>query len=64
MPQFFLPLDTPSDPKDFHLKGPEAFHLVRVLRVQPGQTVTLFDGKGGRYEGLVETVHPDGSVSG
>ena len=64
MPQFFLPLDTPADPKEFHLKGPEAFHLVRVLRARPGQTVSLFDGHGGRYEGVVDVVHDDGSVSG
>ena len=64
MPQFFLPLDTPPEPKDFHLKGPEAFHLVKVMRAQPGQTVSLFDGKGGRYEGVIEAIHEDGSVSG
>jgi len=64
MPQFFLPLDTPADPKDFHLKGPEAFHLVKVMRAQPGETVSLFDGRGGKYEGVIETIHEDGSVSG
>jgi 16S rRNA (uracil1498-N3)-methyltransferase len=64
MPQFFLPLDTPAEPETFHLQGPEAFHLVRVLRVQVGQTVTLFDGRGSRFEGLVETIHPDDTVSG
>ncbi len=64
MPQFFLPLDTPAEPKDFHLRGPEAFHLVKVMRAQPGQTVSLFDGRGGRYEGVIETIHEDGSVSG
>lgn len=64
MPQFFLPFDTPADPKVFELRGPEAFHLVKVLRVQPGQTVSLFDGKGGRFEGVVETIHEDGRVSG
>lgn len=64
MPQFFLPFDRPADSKTFHLEGPEAFHLVKVLRVQPGQTVSLFDGKGGKFEGVVEQVHEDGSVSG
>ena len=64
MPQFFLPLDTPAEPKDFHLEGPEAHHLVKVLRAQPGQTVSLFDGKGGRYQGVIDKIHEDGSVSG
>src|SRR5256885_1872805 len=66
MPQFFLPFDAPADaePKDFHLHGAEAHHLVKVMRVQPGQAVSFFDGKGGKYEGVVETVHADGSVSG
>lgn len=64
MPQFFLPLDTPAEPETFHLKGPEAFHLVKVLRVQPGQSVTLFDGRGSRFEGVVESVLEDGSVTG
>ena len=64
MPQFFLPLDSPAPTDAFHLEGPEAHHLVKVLRVQPGQVVSLFDGKGGKYEGRVESVHTDGSVSG
>src|SRR5258708_5989950 len=64
MPQFFLPLDTPAEPETFHLKGPEAFHLVKVLRVQAGQGVSLFNGRGARFEGVVEAIHEDGSVSG
>ena len=64
MPQFFLPLDTPAESDEFHLRGPEAFHLVKVLRVQPGHSVSLFDGKGGSYEGVVDAIHDDGSVSG
>ena len=29
-------------------------HLTRVLRLQPGATVTLFDGTGGEYTGTLE----------
>ena len=34
----------------------ESHHLARVLRVQPGQEITLFDGLGGVAEATVETV--------
>lgn len=34
----------------------ESHHLARVLRVQPGQAVTLFDGRGGVAEAVVESV--------
>lgn len=66
MPQFFLPLDSVSEgqSKTFRLEGPEAFHIVKVLRYKPGQTLTLFDGKGGRFSGVLETIHPDGSITG
>lgn len=63
MPQFYLPQEALDD-KKFHLKGPEAFHITKVLRYQAGQLLVLFDGKGGRFEGLIEQVHADGSVSG
>lgn len=63
MPQFFLPEGALTD-KKFHLKGPEAFHITKVLRYQAGQSLVLFDGKGGRFEGLIERVEPDGSVWG
>ena len=34
----------------------ESHHLARVLRVEAGQAVTLFDGRGTRAESIVETV--------
>jgi 16S rRNA (uracil1498-N3)-methyltransferase len=34
----------------------ESHHLARVLRVQPGQEITLFDGQGGVAEAVVESV--------
>ncbi|MBI3564347.1 MAG: 16S rRNA (uracil(1498)-N(3))-methyltransferase [Elusimicrobia bacterium] len=63
MPQFFV---APEDiqKKAFRLTGPEAFHVVKVLRYAPGQSLALFDGQGGRFEGVIERLEADGSVSG
>ena len=63
MPQFFLPPEALKD-KTFRLTGPEAFHVVKVLRYQPGQSLVLFDGKGGRYEAVIREIGKDGSVAG
>jgi 16S rRNA (uracil1498-N3)-methyltransferase len=38
------------------LSTEESHHLARVLRVEPGQEMTLFDGQGTRAEGVIETV--------
>ncbi|MBL7017180.1 MAG: 16S rRNA (uracil(1498)-N(3))-methyltransferase [Kiritimatiellales bacterium] len=38
------------------LSPEESHHLSRVLRVEPGQELTLFDGEGTRAEGVIETV--------
>ncbi|MBN2685907.1 MAG: 16S rRNA (uracil(1498)-N(3))-methyltransferase [Pontiellaceae bacterium] len=38
------------------LSPEESHHLARVLRVQPGQEITLFDGRGGVAEAVIETV--------
>ena len=63
MPQFFLPPQSLKD-KKFHLTGPEAYHITKVLRYQPGQTLVLFDGQGGRFAAVIRTLEPDGSVTG
>lgn len=43
--------------KDTAVLSPdESHHLVRVLRVQPGQEITLFDGQGGGADASVETI--------
>ena len=36
------------------LRGPEAHHLGKVLRLKPGAIVILFDGAGKQYEATVE----------
>ncbi|WP_372806247.1 16S rRNA (uracil(1498)-N(3))-methyltransferase [Pontiella sp.] len=38
------------------LSPEESHHLARVLRVQPGQEMTLFDGQGGVAEGAIVAV--------
>jgi 16S rRNA (uracil1498-N3)-methyltransferase len=38
------------------LSPEESHHLARVLRVQPGQEITLFDGRGGVAEAMIEAV--------
>lgn len=38
------------------LSGPEAHHLASVMRVKPGEEVTLFDGGGAEFLCRVETV--------
>ncbi len=33
-------------------------HLIRVLRVKPGEEIECLDGEGGRYAGMITTVKP------
>jgi len=63
MPQFLVaPTDIHGE--RFILRGPEAFHVSRVMRCREGQTIEIFDGKGGRYSGLIERIQEDGTVEG
>jgi len=39
------------------LTGSAARHLTRVLRLRPGQALTLFNGGGGEYAATIEAVH-------
>ena len=38
------------------LSPEESHHLARVLRIQPGQEITLFDGRGGVADAVIEAV--------
>lgn len=63
MPQFLIaPEDAAGE--TFRLTGAEAFHVVKVLRYSKGQTLDLFDGKGGRFEGTIRDISPEGAVTG
>jgi 16S rRNA (uracil1498-N3)-methyltransferase len=52
----FIPPDLPQNRERVELPPNEAHHLARVLRVQAGQVLTLFDGRGTLADAVVETV--------
>ncbi len=56
MSRFFLP---PAAWQSALLDGDEARHLSQVLRIKPGETITVFDGIGRRAEAQVLTVSRD-----
>lgn len=63
MPQFLVaPEDVSRD--TFRLAGPEAFHVSKVMRLAAGAELDLFDGKGGRFKGVITAVNADGTVTG
>ena len=57
MARFFI-TDTPSSP--YFLGGGEGLHGAKALRLRPGEEVTLCDGAGTDYPGVVERVEKDG----
>lgn len=63
MPQFLVKPEQLEGDR-FRLDGPEAFHVTRVLRRKVGDAVELFDGRGGRYTGVIRVILPDGAVEG
>jgi 16S rRNA (uracil1498-N3)-methyltransferase len=42
------------------LVGPEAHHLLHVMRARPGTCITLFDGSGWQFDALVEQIGRNG----
>lgn len=57
MPRFYLPSDSwLTEPA---LAGDEARHLAQVLRIQAGETITVFDGNGRRAFAEVLSVSRD-----
>jgi len=57
MPRFYLPPE--SWTAGAALTGDEARHLSQVLRIKPGETLTVFDGKGRRAQAQVMNVSRD-----
>lgn len=57
MPRFFMQ-DKPENGR-LTLTGENAHHAGRVLRLRPGEAVTLCDGAGMDYDCTVETVEKD-----
>lgn len=55
MKRFYLPPDQWREP--YTLSGPEAKHMLRVMRLGPGDRISLFDGQG--REGVFSLVRAD-----
>jgi 16S rRNA (uracil1498-N3)-methyltransferase len=52
--RFFI--ETPITGDRAALTGPEAHHLIHVMRARPGDSVVLFDGSGWEFPAVVEGV--------
>ncbi len=48
--------ETPIQDRRAVLSGPEAHHLIHVIRAKPGMEVTLFDGSGAEFPARVERI--------
>jgi 16S rRNA (uracil1498-N3)-methyltransferase len=52
--RFFV--ESPIVTELVQLEGPEAHHLIHVMRAQPGEHVVLFDGGGAEFPALIERI--------
>lgn len=41
------------------ITGSDAKHIIKVLRLKPGDLVTILDGKGNKYQGTIEQISKD-----
>ncbi|MDY7035519.1 MAG: RsmE family RNA methyltransferase, partial [Thermodesulfobacteriota bacterium] len=55
MRRFFIEEIKPGD-RSFIIAGPEARHIIKVLRMGRGDRVMLMDGKGSRFQAIIESV--------
>lgn len=53
MPRFFI--DGTADGRAY-IAGADALHIAKALRMRPGEALTLCDGKGPDFDGVLETV--------
>lgn len=55
MPRFFV---SPDQIKDnlIQITGPDVNHITRVLRLGPGDGLTVLDGRGGVYQAVIESL--------
>lgn len=61
MPRFYIPI--PQIEKDFlTIKGNEARHIRRVLRLKAGDEIIVFDGSGKEYKGRIVKEEPTSVV--
>ena len=49
-------VDEPISPGRVVLAGPEAHHLIHVMRAAPGMQIVLFDGSGAEFPAIVQQV--------
>jgi 16S rRNA (uracil1498-N3)-methyltransferase len=61
--RFLVPGVIP-DQGDFTIEGPEALHMVRVLRMKAGDRLILMDGEGRRHEAVIRSMVPKGVMVG
>lgn len=60
LPRFFLPFLEPHS--ELELSEGESHHLARVLRLQAGSKIEVFNGRGSRGVAVVESVHKKTTV--
>ncbi len=58
MPLFRIHPDEAHD-RTVYLRGPEARHIVRVLRMEPGDEIELTDGRGRFLDARIDRCGPD-----
>jgi 16S rRNA (uracil1498-N3)-methyltransferase len=58
MPRFFLPRGQIDDNRGW-ITGQELIHLTKVLRLAPGDPVTLFDDSGWEHEAVIRALSPE-----
>lgn len=60
LPRFFLPNLSPHS--SLELSEAESHHLARVLRMQAGACIEVFDGRGSRGVATIRSVHKNSTV--
>lgn len=61
LPRFFCPVHISTD-EIVELPGGVAHHASRVLRLEPGAQLVLFNGKGGEFQGVIERIDRNGAA--
>lgn len=61
MRRFYIPKNELSRPKPV-ISGPDARHIQRVLRLSPGDVISVFDGRGNEFTARIESIS-SGAVS-
>jgi 16S rRNA (uracil1498-N3)-methyltransferase len=59
MGRFYVPRESVREGKIF-INGPEAHHIVHVMRLRKADKGVAFDGEGKEYQGVIREVRPKG----